>query len=165
MQTWLVHMRSPRRLRRDLGWQGLFGFQLLLGGTVFASLVHPLVLGLFASQVLGGAPLVAAGGGLNTALICLYGVTLIGGYVASALLGATGLARRRLLSSAWWLPLVPLHWLLLSAAAWRALIQLMRDPHRWEKTAHGLARTSRLKEERRQRPERQVLDFSSVKRR
>jgi glycosyltransferase XagB len=36
------------------------------------------------------------------------------------------------------------HWLLLSAAAWRALWQLMYDPFRWEKTAHGLARTSRL---------------------
>jgi len=39
--------------------------------------------------------------------------------------------------------LVPLHWLLLSLAAWRALYQLMRDPQRWEKTEHGLARTSR----------------------
>jgi hypothetical protein len=33
---------------------------------------------------------------------------------------------------------------LLSLAAWRALFQLLRDPYRWEKTEHGLARTSRL---------------------
>ena len=45
--------------------------------------------------------------------------------------------------------LMPLHWLLLSAAAWRALWQLLRDPFRWEKTAHGLARTSRLAAQRR----------------
>jgi hypothetical protein len=31
---------------------------------------------------------------------------------------------------------------LLAAVAWRALYQL-RDPYRWEKTGHGLARTSR----------------------
>ena len=44
---------------------------------------------------------------------------------------------------AWWLVLVPLHWLLLSLAAWRALYQLVRAPQRWEKTEHGLARSSR----------------------
>jgi hypothetical protein len=32
---------------------------------------------------------------------------------------------------------------LLSLAAWRAHIQLICDPQRWEKTEHGLARTSR----------------------
>jgi hypothetical protein len=42
------------------------------------------------------------------------------------------------------LALTPLYWFLLSLAAWRALIQLIRDPQRWEKTEHGLARTSRL---------------------
>jgi hypothetical protein len=36
------------------------------------------------------------------------------------------------------------HWLMLSTAAWRAIYQLLRDPYRWEKTAHGMARTSRL---------------------
>ena len=39
---------------------------------------------------------------------------------------------------------MPLHWLLLSVAAWRALYQLLFNPFHWEKTAHGLARTSRL---------------------
>jgi len=39
---------------------------------------------------------------------------------------------------------LPVYWLLLSLAAWRALFQLLRDPYRWEKTEHGLARTSRL---------------------
>jgi hypothetical protein len=36
-----------------------------------------------------------------------------------------------------------LHWFLLSLAAWRAFFQLLGDPQRWEKTEHGLARTSR----------------------
>ena len=40
--------------------------------------------------------------------------------------------------------LTPLYWFLLSLAAWRALFQLLYDPQRWEKTEHGLARTSRL---------------------
>jgi hypothetical protein len=40
--------------------------------------------------------------------------------------------------------LTPLHWLMLSLAAWRALYQLIVSPYVWEKTEHGLARSSRL---------------------
>lgn len=34
--------------------------------------------------------------------------------------------------------LAPLYWLMMSAAAVKALIQLIRNPHYWEKTKHGL---------------------------
>jgi hypothetical protein len=34
----------------------------------------------------------------------------------------------------------PLHWLLLSVAAWWAAIELIRAPFRWNKTEHGLDR-------------------------
>ena len=55
-----------------------------------------------------------------------------------------GLRRRRLLAHAWVLVLTPLYWFLLSLAAWRALFQLLYDPQRWEKTEHGLAKSSRI---------------------
>ena len=50
--------------------------------------------------------------------------------------------RRGLASAGWVLLLTPLHWLLLSLAAWRAVYQLIVAPFVWEKTAHGLAKTS-----------------------
>jgi glycosyltransferase XagB len=37
--------------------------------------------------------------------------------------------------------LMPLIWLLMSAAAYRALYQLFFDPFLWEKTEHGVDRT------------------------
>jgi hypothetical protein len=37
---------------------------------------------------------------------------------------------------------MPLYWLLISAAAWLALWQFLRHPHRWNKTRHGFARTA-----------------------
>jgi glycosyltransferase XagB len=58
-------------------------------------------------------------------------------------LGWIGLSRRRLSRTGWILLLTPLHWLLLSCAAWRALYQLLVAPYEWEKTEHGLARHSR----------------------
>lgn len=37
---------------------------------------------------------------------------------------------------------MPVYFLLISLAAWLALIELVRAPLRWNKTRHGLARTS-----------------------
>jgi glycosyltransferase XagB len=143
-QTWCVHMRHPVRLARELGFSGFMTFQLVVGGTVLSALVHPVfAVTLIYSIAMGtffpvGADLAGA------ILFGLSNGALVAGYLTSAALGLIGLKRRGLLSQAWVLLLMPLHWLLLSAAAWRALYQLLRDPYRWEKTAHGLARTSRL---------------------
>ena len=76
-------------------------------------------------------------------LAAVYGMTVVIGYLTSAFLGWLGLLRRGLLSSAWILLLTPVHWLLLSLAAWRALYQLAAAPYAWEKTEHGLAKSSR----------------------
>ena len=142
MQTWIVHMRAPFRLMRELGLSGFITLQLVVGGTVLAALVHPVFLAALALDLATAEPRF----GENHAeimLSSLYWSTLIGGYTTSAALGLVGLARRRLMSTAWVLLLVPVHWLLLSLAAWQALWKLVRDPYRWDKTEHGLARTSR----------------------
>jgi hypothetical protein len=43
---------------------------------------------------------------------------------------------RELLSQ---VPLMPVYWLLISGAAYRAAWQFATDPFTWEKTAHGLS--------------------------
>jgi len=111
-----------------------------MGGNVLAALVHPVFAILLAAELIEGrsaGDLVGVPGALGI-------LTLIAGYLTSGVLGAIGLARRGLAATAWWLVLMPLHWALLSIAAWRALIHFVRDPYRWEKTEHGRARTSRL---------------------
>ncbi|MGI8527525.1 MAG: glycosyltransferase [Pseudolabrys sp.] len=138
MQTWLVHMREPRRLLRELGFPAFLTFQLMVGGNVLAALVHPFFIGWFVNALLSKDPVWDTQGAA-----AFYGFTVLFGYFASAMLAAVGLFRRRLISSAWVLLLIPAHWLLLALAAWRALYQLLCDPYRWEKTEHGLARTSR----------------------
>ena len=137
MQTWLVHTRTPLRLWRELGPVNFIVFQLLVGGTVIAALLHAPALAKLAFELCTGR----ASGGIA---MDFYLAILAAGYLMSAVLGVLGLKRRRLLGSAWALLFIPVHWILLSAAAWRALFQLIRDPYRWEKTDHGLARTSRL---------------------
>jgi cellulose synthase/poly-beta-1,6-N-acetylglucosamine synthase-like glycosyltransferase len=143
LQTWLVHMRAPGVLYRELGASGFFAFQLLVGGTVLAALVHPIFLALVLTDATLGDLLQPSDSIAQAFRHGFAMTTLLSGYFGSALLSLVGLARRRLLSSAWVLILTPIYWIILSFAAWRAAIQLVVAPHLWEKTEHGLARTSR----------------------
>jgi cellulose synthase/poly-beta-1,6-N-acetylglucosamine synthase-like glycosyltransferase len=142
MQTWSVHMRQPLTLWHELGARGFLGFQFTVGGNVLAALVHPLFL--FASIIaaIAGSPLWETDDG-TAVLAALYGLSLLTGYVSSGVLGAIGLSRRGLSHHGWVLLTMPLHWLLLSLAAWRALYQVLAAPYVWEKTEHGLAKHSR----------------------
>jgi hypothetical protein len=137
-------MRQPRRLLHDLGLPGFLSFQLIVGGNVLAALVHPLFLAGMIYSVASGAPMWRGESASVAILATLYGTTVVIGYLTSAFLGWLGLLRRGLLSTAWALLFTPVHWLLLSLAAWRALYQFGIAPYAWEKTEHGLAKHSRL---------------------
>lgn len=143
IQTWLVHMRQPSRLLRDLGLPGFLAFQLIVGGNVLAALVHPLFMAGLVYSVARGAPMWRGDSATVAILAALYGSTVIIGYLTSAFLGWLGLFRRGLLATAWALILTPAHWMLLAVAAWRALGQFLVAPYAWEKTEHGLAKSSR----------------------
>jgi hypothetical protein len=165
MQTWIVHMRSPRRLIRQSGLSGFFTLNLLVGGNVLTALAYPVLIGACLLEI----GLTAAG---STAIEMfddpfagLHVATIAAGYLSTVAVCLIGLTRRRLLHHAWVLLLTPLYWACLSVAAWRALIQLFRDPYRWEKTEHGLARHSRLaahSSQRRTKNEREREDTAFV---
>ena len=141
MQTWLVHMRRPWRLVRELTLAGAVAFQLFLACNVLAALVHPIFMAGLCYSLLAAQPLQVVGT-MHAAPV--FAATLLGGYASTIAIDLIGLRRRGLLAHAWALVLTPLYWFLLSLAAWRALWQLVCDPQRWEKTEHGLAKTSRL---------------------
>ena len=99
MQTWLVHMRQPCRLLRDLGLPGFLTFQLIVGGNALAALVHPLFMAGLIYSVASGAPMWRGDHATVAILAGVYGVTAIVGYLTSAFLGWLGLLRRGLLST------------------------------------------------------------------
>ena len=141
MQTWLVHMREPGRLVRELSLPGALAFQLFLACNVLSALTHPVFMAALCYSLLT-LPSWQAIGTMDAAPV--FVATFFCGYASTITIDLIGLGRRRLLGHAWVLVLTPLYWFLLSIAAWRALYQLLCDPLRWEKTAHGLAKTSRL---------------------
>ena len=137
-------MRSPLRLWRDAGARSFFTLNIIVGGNVLTALAHPILLGDIALQTI--RPLFDSGAPsfLNSQFASLHIATIVAGYFSTAIVGLIGLSRRGLLHEAWVLVLTPIYWIYLSIAAWRALFQLLREPYRWEKTEHGLARSSRI---------------------
>jgi hypothetical protein len=104
---------------------------------VLAALIYPFFAAVIAARVMAGDSIV------DTSLAGLHMLALFGGWSANALSTINGLARRGLLAHAWVILVSPLHWMLLSLAAWRGVVELFKDPHGWAKTEHGLARSSR----------------------
>lgn len=136
MQTWLVHMRAPRRLWREAGARGFAAVNLLHGGAVLTALAHPWIILVLLWEAARGT-LLDPGGGLGPVVLGLAGLNLAASYWAAIALGRKAVAAR---GRAWLgrsALLLPLYWLAISLAAHRALIELVTDPHHWEKTAHA----------------------------
>ena len=137
MQTWLVHMREPRLLWQDMGAVRFLAFQVLIGGMLVSALIHPVY---FVTFALAGLSLFLHSGADATFywfLMSLNSFNLILGYGSMMLLAHSATAKRY--GYGWRHVLsMPLYWLAMTLAAWRALLQLIVAPHRWEKTEHGV---------------------------
>lgn len=138
IQTYLVHTRQPGLLWRDLGAARALGFHAYMGGLILSALVHPLF---YAAVFVNWLFDIRSGtfdGHLGPLFWIIAISNLLAGYIATISVGVVSVRRRghRLTLSAL---MMPLYWLLISFAAYRALWQLYWDPFRWEKTPHGLA--------------------------
>ncbi len=138
-QTWLVHMRNPRRLMADLGPASFVVAQVLFAGMLASAMLHPLLLATFVFlilELLSTEPI----GLLRSALLLFDVVNIACGYLSFLLLGWQTLNRQE--KRGFWktVLLTPPYWLMLSFAGWRAIWQLWREPHFWEKTPHEAPR-------------------------
>nr|WP_298104110.1 glycosyltransferase family 2 protein [uncultured Shinella sp.] len=142
LQTWLVLMRRPSRLVRDMGVWPCFVFQVLIGGLILSSLAHPLLIlyvGMLSWQLFGQSAHVASS--FQLMLLVIDIVNIFGSYAIFIALGRAGMGRdeRRATGRRW--ALTPVYWLLMSLAAWRAVRELRNNPFFWNKTAHHPAKT------------------------
>ncbi|HXZ46063.1 MAG TPA: glycosyltransferase, partial [Pseudolabrys sp.] len=143
MQTWLVHMREPRRLFRELGLRGFLTFQLIVGGNALVALFHSVFMIMLIYRVFTLA-LQGCDWAIGTEL-AHYLLVAAAGYAMTAYLGWCGLSYRHQRNKFRTLIWTPIHWLLLSLAAWCAALELITKPHFWKKTEHGLDQDSRQK--------------------
>jgi cellulose synthase/poly-beta-1,6-N-acetylglucosamine synthase-like glycosyltransferase len=136
-QTWLVMMRQPRRLVREMGLGACLIFHLMIGGMLLSSLLHPLIFVFLAQGA--AAMLEAPTGSIPASVIWLFfvdTVNIFGSYLIFVALGVSTMTEheKRLLGPRWMA--VPLYWMMTSVAAWRAIIELRVRPFFWKKTPH-----------------------------
>jgi len=135
MQTWLVHMRHPLRLRRQLGFSGFWGFQLFIGFPPMTALLNPLLwLTFIITLIVGPERLRPLFPGV---ILYLAVFNLLVGNAMCIYFSILAVAKRRWYMLVPWGLLAPAYWILHSVAAYKALWQLIVKPHHWEKTTHG----------------------------
>ncbi|MCR8632576.1 glycosyltransferase family 2 protein [Paenibacillus radicis (ex Xue et al. 2023)] len=149
MQTWLVHMRNPFKLYKELGLKGFMGFQVMVLATPLLPLLNPfywLMIILWYGWQLEWIPQIFPG-----AIYYFASVEFLVGnflFVFSNVVGvywviyelekrkehvfSYGLVKYALLT--------PFYWVLMSIAAVKAAWQLITKPFYWEKTTHGLSK-------------------------
>ncbi|GJE55464.1 glycosyltransferase family 2 protein [Methylobacterium thuringiense] len=142
MQTSFTHGRRPLDVVRRLGLLDSLCAVAVVPGTVLSALLYPLLtiwLGIewTALDAKPGAGLIAHLTGAGALVVASAG------FVAMWLPGAVGCLRRGWPDLLIFAALMPIYFALVSIAAWLAVFELARHPHRWNKTEHGLSRTSR----------------------
>lgn len=140
LQTYLVHMRHPRQLFKDLGAEKFLKFQFTFGTSIFIPIINPVLWILTAASFLLPLNLSWLAPGYLQ-IICLF--NLIAGnvsYLAIYVIACVKLKKYRYTPYAL---LMPFYWVLHSVASWRGLIQLMRNPFYWDKTSHGISKVAK----------------------
>jgi hypothetical protein len=130
LQTLAVLARRPRRLWSELGARGLLALVATLAGSLGSALVHLACWVALAAMLARGAWPDWAG---------LAAAVFIAGYLGSILHMLVGWRRAGRRGFAPWLVVLPLAWFAMGAAALRAVWELRRRPHYWDKTEHGLS--------------------------
>lgn len=135
--SWLVHMRHPVTLRREMGWRKFLALQLILGGTFGSSIVNVLVWAMTGLWVTTGASSLASLFPSDIYYIAML-EALVGNFIF-LYVNVHCVAHRRMFHLSRIALLSPLYWLMMGLAVVKGLIQLVHNPAFWEKTTHGLA--------------------------
>lgn len=135
MQTWLVHMRHPVHLYRSIGPVGFFAFHFFIGAPAFTVLLNPILwaitLLMFVTQTHPFGWLFPEPFGT----LALF--NLVVGNLFLIYFGVVAALKRRYFDLVLVGLTLPFYWVLHSIAGYKALKQLITNPHYWEKTEHG----------------------------
>jgi cellulose synthase/poly-beta-1,6-N-acetylglucosamine synthase-like glycosyltransferase len=137
LQTWLVHMRHPRQLIKDLGFASFVRFNLFVGGTPILAMLNPvswaLIVMWFVLQPHFIIEIMPAPVYYSGLLGWLFGNFV---FYYLNLMAAYEFDDEKVFTAALRLPL---YWVMMAIAAFKALLQLVFKPAYWEKTQHGLS--------------------------
>ena len=135
----IVHSREPDLFRRDLGPSRAFAATTLIGGAIVGCLFWPV----FAALTLWRALTVGDDGALAPARemtdVFTYLLALAGAWTI-ALPASIAVRLRGSRVSLRTFALMPVYYILVTAATWAAVVHLVMWPYYWGKTDHGRSR-------------------------
>ncbi|HJZ05676.1 hypothetical protein A2634_05175 [Candidatus Amesbacteria bacterium RIFCSPHIGHO2_01_FULL_48_32] len=138
LQTFFVHNRHPLRFLKSHGWHALI-FQLIVGGRIAFMLINPFLwlatISYFALYKYVGPTIESL---YPAAIFYLAAFSAIFGNFLYLYYYMIGCAKRGRWELVKYVFAVPLYWLFISLAAFKAFWQLVFRPYYWEKTHHGL---------------------------
>jgi cellulose synthase/poly-beta-1,6-N-acetylglucosamine synthase-like glycosyltransferase len=147
VQVAITHSRDPIGTLRHLGGTRFVGTSLLIGGAVLSAAIYPFFTLLVLFQLAEGSYFDHENW-LELIVAALSLVLLGAGFAAMILPSLVAIGRRGLWPLWPFALLMPLYYVLVSLATWRGILELVLDPDRWNKTEHGLARSSRKRMDR-----------------
>jgi len=135
MITGLVVMRHPVAFTRRAGYRSLATMLGLIIGSPLMFLAYPLVWAMTLATYVG---LSLTENTMSSWMEYFTVWNFLIGNLAMIAVGAVTGWRRQGWRLSLYAFLNPMYWFMHAFAAWRALFQLVRNPHVWEKTPHGL---------------------------
>ncbi|GAB2706482.1 glycosyltransferase [Mucilaginibacter koreensis] len=138
MQTFLVHMRSPSRLVKKIGWKGFLGFNFFIGATPIMFLIYPVLLAIFICYVVFDIETIRI---LFPDWVLFMAIfNLMVGNILMIYVNMMAVFKRRYYELILFAIANPIYWLMHSIAAYKGLYQLIVNPFYWEKTNHGISK-------------------------
>jgi cellulose synthase/poly-beta-1,6-N-acetylglucosamine synthase-like glycosyltransferase len=136
LQTFLIHLRSPSQVTKEMSWKGVAHLSAFVGGTPMLAVMNPFFWAMTIVWFVAHPVFLLE---IFPAPVYYVGLALwsFGNFLLWYL---TVLTARHTMSSGLVLTamLVPIYWIMMSMAATKAAWQLVVTPSFWEKTAHGL---------------------------
>ena len=135
--TWIVHMRNPRQLLRDLGWKKFFGVQTMFLASFSQFACAPLLWSFWLTLVGVTHPISQTLG--HTALWSMIAVFIAAELInlMISIYAVSGKKHRHLVG---WVLGMPLYFPLGAMAAYKALYESITKPFYWDKTQHGVTK-------------------------
>lgn len=133
--TWMIHMRHPVQLFKQLGFTGFLVFQVQMLGTVSSFAAVPIVLPMWLFSFDLGLPMndLVSPVLFNTLLVCFVLTEIF-----LLVLGAVAVKARGGGSLYAFVPTMLVYWPIGALAAYKAIWELFMHPTYWDKTEHGI---------------------------
>ena len=137
MITYIVHMKDPIRLIRDLGFMRFMGLQMIFLATFSHFALAPVLWSFWVTLFGISHPVhTVLGDTATTALIVLFFTSELLN-ITMAMVAVSGQHHRHLMK---WVLTTPLYFTLGALAAYKAIYEMIVTPFYWDKTQHGMTK-------------------------